>query len=140
MEDLIEDLEKIKGLKKLAKVFIDNMGSFITFFEEHPEITIECESEVVIEFEGEEKESKSENKITLKEQVLVFTGFRDKTLEEKIKKLGGKVTSAISGKTTMIVKKVKGKEKPMSSKEVKAIEDGIVIMEYQDFVKKFKLM
>lgn len=37
----------------------------------------------------------------------------------------------------MIVKKVKGKEKEPTSKEIKAIENGIEIIKYEDFIEKY---
>jgi DNA ligase (NAD+) len=133
-DNLIEDLEKIKGLKKLASVFINSLSSFISFLEEHDEITIRDE-ETVIQFIEDDKEEIK--KPTLNEQIIVFTGFRDKTLEDKIKKIGGRVATAISGKTTMIVKKVKGSAGKESTKEIKAIEQGVTIMKYEDFIKKY---
>lgn len=158
-EEINKKLEKkilkIKGMKTMSLPFVQSLPNFILFLEEHPEIKISKDDEIEIEFEdesskdseekkdedlGEKKKSegKKSPKITLNEQVIVFTGFRDKQLEEKIKKLKGKVVSAISGKTTMIVKKVKGKkEKEPSGKELKAIENGIEIIKYEDFIKKY---
>ena len=129
---------KIKGMKTMSLPFIQSLPNFILFLKEHPEISI-LEDNIDIVFEEEKDgEEKSEKKVaTLNEQVIVFTGFRDKQLEEKIKKLKGKVVSAISGKTTMIVKKVKGKEKEPTSKEIKAIENGIEIIKYEDFIEKY---
>jgi len=139
-DNLIEDLEKIKGLKKLASVFIYSLGDFITFLEEHDEITINSnENNSNIEFIDSDEIKTEKKTFTLNDQVIVFTGFRDKSLEDKIKKIGGKVTTAISGKTTMIVKKVKGKEKSPSTKEIKAIEQGVEIIKYENFIKKYEL-
>ena len=139
-DDLIEDLEKIKGLKKLASVFIYSLGDFISFLEEHNEITINPEeNNSNIEFIDSDENKEEKKTFTLNDQIIVFTGFRDKSLEDKIKNLGGKVTSAISGKTTMIVKKVKGSKKSPSTKELKAIEQGVEIIKYEDFIKKYEL-
>jgi len=161
-EEINKKLEKkilkIKGMKTMSLPFVQSLPNFILFLKEHPEIKVSKDDEIEIEFSndnneksdkdsGKEKKDSVNNeddkiskplKITLNEQVIVFTGFRDKQLEEKIKKLKGKVVSAISGKTTMIVKKVKGKkEKEPSGKELKAMENGIEIIKYEDFIKKY---
>jgi DNA ligase (NAD+) len=39
----------------------------------------------------------------MKDQIVVFTGFRDKELKEKIEKAGGKVSESISSKTTLVI-------------------------------------
>ena len=137
-EKLINKIQKIKGIKTVSDKFVDNLPNFIQFLEEHPEIIIE-EKTVEIVFEDEVKEEKKEFKKTLNEQVIVLTGFRDKTLEEKITKMGGRVVSAISGKTTILVKKIKGEDKGPSTKELKAVKNGVKIFEYDDFVETYKL-
>jgi DNA ligase (NAD+) len=142
-EKLISKIQKIKGIKTVADKFVDNLPNFIEFLEEHSEITIEEKTvEIVFEEEVKEKkkeEKKEEKKKTLNEQVIVLTGFRDKELEGKIIKMGGRVVSAISGKTTILVKKTKDADKKPSSKELKAIENGVEVIEYDDFVEKYKL-
>ena len=39
----------------------------------------------------------------MKDQVLVFTGFRDKDLEQKIIEAGGQVKTSVSSNTTILV-------------------------------------
>lgn len=137
-------INQIKGMKKMSDQFINNLPNFIKFLKDHPEITINNENiEIIIEDElshDEKKLSASRdgakviNK-SLKDQIIVFTGIRpDKTLEQKIIKFGGKITSAISGKTTMLI--TKGKDE-LSTKEKKAQEKGIKIMKYDDFISEF---
>lgn len=139
-------INQIKGMKKMSDQFIDNLPNFIKFLKDHPEITINNENiEIIIEEElstsHDDKKlsasyegSKLINK-SLKDQIIVFTGIRpDKTLEQKIIKFGGKITSAISGKTTMLI--TKGKDE-LSTKEKKAQEKGIKIMKYDDFISEF---
>lgn len=71
----------------------------------------------------------------MKEMKVVFTGFRDKKLEELITSCGGKVTISISRNTTVLVVKTKT-EKP-SGKMKKAIELGIDVLEKQEFIDKY---
>lgn len=123
-------INQIKGMKKMSNQFIENLPNFVKFLKDHPEITInkdEEKFEIVIE-NKEEKKNKS-----LKDEIIIFTGFRDKELEQKIIKLGGKVVSAISSKTTMLITKVKDE---LSSKERKAKEKGIKIIQYDDFINE----
>jgi DNA ligase (NAD+) len=150
-KDLIEKIKSIKGMKTKTEQFVDNLPKFIKFIKEHPEITIkemiardretsetkENDNECKIEFSDEPSRSESKkNKKTLENQVIVFTGFRDKSLEEKIIKLGGRITSTVSGKTTILIKKVKKNEEE-TTKEIKAEKLGIKIMEYNDFITKY---
>jgi len=59
----------------------------------------------------------------------VFTGFRNEELKKEIEKMGGKVLDSVSRNTTYLVMKKKGSG---SSKENKAIEMGIIILEIKD--------
>lgn len=61
----------------------------------------------------------------LEGNVYVFTGVRDKNAEFEIEKLGGRVSSAVSGKTTHLVMKEKNSG---SAKEQKALDLGIEII------------
>lgn len=72
----------------------------------------------------------------LKELKVVFTGFRDKDLEEKIKNRGGKTVTSISKNTTVLVVADKFSR---SSKTLKATELNIPIYEKEEFMEIFKL-
>ena len=74
----------------------------------------------------------SEQRDLFEGRVFVFTGFRDGALENRIVDLGGRVTSAISKKSTdLVVDKLGGKS---STKLVKAREQGMQIMTRMDLV------
>lgn len=70
---------------------------------------------------------------------IVFSGHRDKDgrLTEAIKCKGGSVTSAVSGKTTLLV--VAGDKGDATSKVKRAMELGIPIMTLKDFREKYNL-
>lgn len=72
----------------------------------------------------------------LKDMKVVFTGFRDKDLEEIIKNRGGKTVTSISKNTTVLVVADKYSK---SSKTQKAIELNIPIYEKEEFMEIFKL-
>ena len=64
----------------------------------------------------------------MKDEIVVFTGFRDKELEEKIVESGGQIKSSVSSNTTILVCKdesVKngdsGKIKDAKKKKIKII-------------------
>ena len=72
-----------------------------------------------------------------KDKVFVFTGFRDAALEKQLVELGGKVTTAISKKSTDLVVATENNTKS-SSKLLKAQSLGIKITTKTDLVKKIK--
>jgi NAD-dependent DNA ligase len=68
---------------------------------------------------------------------IVFTGFRDAELEQKIENNGGSVGNSVSGKTSLVL--VLDLELKSSSKLDKAKKLKINIMTKSDFIKKYKL-
>jgi NAD-dependent DNA ligase len=71
-----------------------------------------------------------------KNQVVVFTGFRNDTWQNYIEEQGGKVANSVSGNTTLLIYN-DGEEG--SSKYKKAQELGIKIISRSDFAKKYKI-
>ena len=101
--------------------------------------------QIIENLEWAEKFIKSMDKyITLKDEnpisddllnyKIVFSGFRDKLLEEKIKKRGGKVVTSVSKNTTILVV---ADIYETSAKIKKAKELGIDIYEKEEFIKRF---
>lgn len=74
---------------------------------------------------------KSTTDLSMKGQVIVMTGFRDKELKEQIEDRGGKVTTSVSKNTTMILAK---NPKSSSSKIKKARDLDIPVVAISDFV------
>lgn len=70
--------------------------------------------------------------------IVVFTGFRDKTLQTAIEGLGGKVGSSVSGKTTHLLASGKSISEG-SSKMDKAREKGVKVMTPDQFKEAFGL-
>lgn len=66
-------------------------------------------------------------------QVIVFTGFRDKALKEVVEERGGVVAAGITKKTTLVVAKDPDED---STKLAKARDMGIKIVGKDDFLKK----
>jgi DNA ligase (NAD+) len=65
-------------------------------------------------------------------QIIVFTGFRDKDLEKQIVEGGGKVSTSVSGNTTLVVY-----VDTNSSKYQEAIKKGIKTISKDNFMKLF---
>jgi DNA ligase (NAD+) len=79
------------------------------------------------------KDKKNKNKKVVAKfagAVLVFTGFRNKEWEQAVEAAGGKVSSAISGKTTLVVA---ADPDESSTKLNKARDLGIKIISKQEF-------
>jgi DNA ligase (NAD+) len=66
-------------------------------------------------------------------QIIVFTGFRDKNLETLIIEGGGKVSTSVSGNTTLLIY-----ADTTGSKYNEAIKRGITTMSKDDFIKSLK--
>ena len=74
--------------------------------------------------------------MSLEGKRVVFSGFRDKKLEQSIEEKGGKVTSAVSGLTNILVVKDLSDS---SDKITKAKEktNGIIIIQKDAFISKY---
>ena len=79
------------------------------------------------------QEKKFVNK-SLKDSSIVFSGFRDKTLEEQIVLRGGKVSTSVSSKTKILV--VSSFDN-ISSKVISAREKGVEVIDKEQFVAKY---
>lgn len=116
---------KIKGLseatikEKILPIFQDQLNRVLNM------------KKLVIE-EGEISTLSQQNELQLEDKVFVFSGFRDSSLEKQIFNLGGRVTSAISKKTTdLIIASNCGKS---STKLLKAEKLGINVITKSDFL------
>jgi NAD-dependent DNA ligase len=70
------------------------------------------------------------------QMTVVFTGFRSKEWENKLKEQGHKISNSVSKKTSCLVVKEKGSG---STKEQKAESLGVPIFTMQEFKEKFLL-
>lgn len=68
----------------------------------------------------------------------VFTGFRNKDLEEAIEARGGSVTTSVSKKTTMLITKTE--EDTESSKAIKARDLGVRVLALSAFLKHYGMI
>ena len=114
------DIDVIIGVEgfdvKTAEQTVKVISRFIDFFATVQEFVIIAEEEKV--------------GTSLSSMQVCFTGIRDKELVTKIESLGGKVTSSISGKTTIVVAKDPNSN---TGKPKKARDMGITIMGIDEF-------
>lgn len=120
----VEELTSIKGIeKKTAELFVKNLPAFFRFYKE---CGVTCAKS--------EKPVAGPTGSSLSHLNVVFTGVRDKALEDYLEANGATVSSGISGKTTtLIVKSTDGKE---TSKVQKARDLGVKVVTIGDFKKQ----
>lgn len=122
-DKLSDKLMNIEGLSDVTtKQFIKGLPKFINFLKSHSEITFTIK-----------KEEKEKEKGKFFGQTFVFSGFRDKKLEQLIKENGGTVSDQVSSKTTtLIVNDIN----ITTTKTDKAKLLGIKIVTLDTFIKK----
>jgi len=112
------DIKDINGMGVVsAKQFIENLHKFYDFYDE-----------IGMELNKEEKPKIVNDKFENKH--FVFTGFRNKILEEMIKNNGGFVDGTITKNTTYLIIKDKSK---ITEKVKKAEEKGITVITEEEF-------
>lgn len=112
IDELCAKIVKVEGIaEKTASSFVGSLHSFVKFMKSiHQEDKLKMKSPILHLKEKKSKEgSKIEDKKSspLTGNVYVFSGFRNKELEKKIKEIGGKVTTSVSKNTTHLVVKTK---------------------------------
>lgn len=116
-------LLEIGGFAKLAVIFEDKLPLFVEWLEQHPQITLK-EKEIIEE----------ENNI-LEGEHIVFTGFTDTELADKIKRCGGNYSKTVSGKTTILVAKDLSKLGGKANK----IKSSARILSLEQFKEEYSL-
>lgn len=124
-KDLTKKILDIKGFDtKTTELIVKGLTPFRKFFNELSKL---------FDLKYLEVKKKSTKKGTMKDFYVVFTGVRDKDIEDYIEKNGGTVLSTVSGKTTHLVYK----EMSESSKFKKAKVLGVKIMTLAEFKKTY---
>ncbi len=129
-DELRKMILDIKGFSDITtNKFIDNFDEFKKFYKEINNI-------VKIEHIVKIQKKKENDNALFKDMSIVFTGFRDKDLEDFITENGGKVSSSVSKNTSILIHADDTDE--ASSKLTKAKEIGVKTMSKSDFIKKYK--
>lgn len=123
-DKLVDMIKAIDGFDdKTAIKFADNINDFRLFLKD-----------LDIEYKNKFKGMKVGNKF--KDMHIVFTGFRNKELEEYVTNEGGKIVGSVSKNTSLVVCADKDES---SSKLEKARDLNIKILTKDEFIKKFNI-
>lgn len=122
----IDDIIKIKGIANItATQFITKLPDFYMFCND---LGIICKKKP-LNIEKTERELKNNELCNkFKDKKVIFTGFRNKELEERIVTCGGKVVSSISNSLDFVIAKNK---EDMNNKIIKAKSMNIEVL-YRD--------
>jgi DNA ligase (NAD+) len=127
-DTLYEKIMDIKGFSDITtKKVVENMHEFMEFYNSINKI-----KDISHIMEVKEKETIKGDKF--KNMSIVFTGFRNKEWEDIITTQGGKISSSISSKTSLVVCKDINES---SSKIEKAKELNIKLLSMEEFKKKY---
>ena len=118
-----------------ARQFLDGLPEFFAFMEE---IGVPCRATAIAPVVSLAKATTATTTATattaptksLTGQIIVFTGVRDKALETQIEAQGGKVSTSVSGKTTVVVAKDPAEK---TGKVKEAVDRGIPVVDLETF-------
>lgn len=128
----ITELVALKGVEKTtAELFAKNLPAFFKFVDDNG---LDCKADDKKPAAMEAAASTSGP--SFEGQKIVFTGFRNKELEDYIAARGGEISSGVSKKTTLVVCKDLNED---SSKIKKAKELGVPLAQVDDFIKSHKI-
>lgn len=131
----IQELIAIKGVEsKTAELIVNNLPLVYKFFDDNGLFFGQRKSKENKETTKSNNDNNVSSSPTAALRVVgksfVFSGVRDKTLEEFIAENGGAVSTSVSSKTTMVVVKDLGSD---SSKITKAKSLNVPIITLEDF-------
>jgi NAD-dependent DNA ligase len=135
-----QDVNKVAAIKgmatKTAEAFVDKIPAFLAFLKE-------AKLEAKLQQEQENQQQKQQQKQIIDQshplynKSIVFTGFRDKQLEEQIKAHGGKIGSSVSKNTFAVITKDPLDE---TGKVLEAKKLNIKIMTPEEFIHLIHLI
>ncbi len=133
-KELIEKINNIDGFSDImTKKFVENLDKFKTFCKEVQKVY--DISHIIKKKEESKEKEKTKTNSKFNNLTVVFTGVRDKDLQELIENNGGKVSSSVSKKTNIVIHA----EVPdtTNSKYEKAKELKIKLMTLSQFKKEY---
>jgi NAD-dependent DNA ligase len=132
----ISDAEKIKKISEIKGMAVKSAEAFVTKIDDFLDFLMETDMFYkLFEFEKQNKEKKTgqaneaneANEMNMMNpfygKTIVMTGFRNKEVEEKLKKMGAKIGSSVSKNTYMVI----AKDKDDETGKVRKREDGKVL-------------
>lgn len=141
---LIELINNIKGFDTLTtEKIVNNMEEFIEYLNKLLELKpnlletnkINNKSNKSIESDVSNESKTLYNLDKFKNKIIVFTGFRDKEIENELEQIGSKITTSISKNTNYLIASDPDEK---SNKIIKAKELNIDIISKNDFYEQIK--
>jgi NAD-dependent DNA ligase len=127
----INVLLKVPGIaSKTATDFVEGIEPFIAFLEE---TSLKAK---LIKAGAVETITTSETSHLLKSKTIVMTGFRNKQLEDKLKQIGAKIGSSVSGSTGILIIKDDTEESKNTTKYKEGLAKKIMILTLSEFLHK----
>lgn len=128
----ITELTQLKGVEKTtANLFLKNLPAFFNYIDDNG-LSHVCNQANNKQDESKQSTANNTYETLFKDKRFVFTGFRNKELENLIKANGGEVSSGVSKKTNLLLAKNIDDD---SGKAEKARELGIEIVQIDNFIK-----
>jgi len=123
----------IKGMAtKTAEAFVEKIPAFLAFLHEaHLESKLQDQTQPIIQ---------ADQSHPLYNKTIVFTGFRDKQLEEQLKAHGAKLGSSVSKNTFIVVTKDNPIGGDETGKVIEAKKLNVPIMTPEEFIHLFHLL
>lgn len=127
-KELTEKILKVEGFSDIMTAkFVDNLEEFKNYCEKISKVYD------ITHIIKKKEDKKIGNKF--KDEIIVFTGVRDKDLERKIEDNGGKISSSVSKNTTLLIHA--DDDDKSSSKYKKAKSLNIKTISITEFKKKY---
>jgi DNA ligase (NAD+) len=124
-QEIATIIQNIGGFDKMAHIFANKLPEFVDW----------CRYlNIVFRKKSPVKTPKPKSGLSFAGQTIVFSGFRDAVLQKNIQELGGAVTSAVSGKTTMLI--IKNRD-AIKGKALEAQARGVEIITLDEFCAKY---
>ncbi len=137
-KELISKINEIDGFSDIiTNQFVENLDEFKQFCKDLQKI---YDISHIVGKKDNKKDSKKEDKKSkinskLMNKTIVFTGVRDKQLEELIENSGGKVSTSVSKKTSIVIHS--DNPDTNNNKYEKAIELDVKLMSISQFRKEY---
>ncbi len=141
--EIIERIQAVRGFKARADIIAENLPGFVAWLRQLPMITIEQPKppqptlQLSINNQGPRLTiQQPQQRGGLSGVTVVFSGFRDRDLEDRVRKAGGRVATSISRNTNMLIMKDLSPNS-MKGKAQDAQSLGIPLITKADFIARY---